>query len=73
MINMIAFHWSLFEFINIAWPRSYAVSPDAPWWQLWAATGLGKYSEYHDDVRTHRQSTWPWIAGIILVMVARSV
>jgi|CXWL01.1.fsa_nt_gi hypothetical protein len=19
-----------------AWPRPYAVSPDAPWWQLWA-------------------------------------
>jgi hypothetical protein len=18
------------------WPRPYAVSPDAPWWQLWA-------------------------------------
>lgn len=35
-INIIAFHWSLFEFINIAWPRSYAVSPDASWWQLWA-------------------------------------
>jgi amino acid transporter len=35
-INVIAFHWSLFEFINIAWPRPYAVSPDAPWWQLWA-------------------------------------
>jgi len=25
-----AFHWSVFEFINIAWPRPYAVSPDAP-------------------------------------------
>ncbi|MDR4464407.1 MAG: APC family permease [Nitrospira sp.] len=35
-INVIAFHWSLFEFINIAWPRPYAVSPNAPWWQLWA-------------------------------------
>ena len=35
-INMAAFFWSLFEFINIAWPRAYAVSPDAPWWQLWA-------------------------------------
>jgi len=35
-INVIAFHWSLFELINIAWPRPYAVSPDAPWWQLWA-------------------------------------
>jgi amino acid transporter len=35
-INVIAFHWSLFEFINIAWPRPYAVSPDAPWWQLLA-------------------------------------
>jgi amino acid transporter len=35
-INVIAFHWSMFEFINIAWPRPYAVSPDVPWWQLWA-------------------------------------
>ena len=35
-INVVAFFWSLFEFINIAWPRSYAVSPNAPWWQLWA-------------------------------------
>ena len=35
-INLIAFHWSVFEFINIAWPRPYAVSPNAPWWQLWA-------------------------------------
>jgi len=36
MINMIAFIWSLFEFVNIAWPRAYAASPTAPWWQLWA-------------------------------------
>lgn len=36
LINVIAFHWSLFEFINIAWPRPYAIAPDAPWWQLWA-------------------------------------
>ena len=35
-INVVAFHWSLFEFSNVAWPRPYAVSPDAPWWQLWA-------------------------------------
>ncbi len=35
-INAVAFIWSVFEFINIAWPRTYAVSPDAPWWQLWA-------------------------------------
>ena len=35
-INVAAFLWSLFEFINIAWPRAYAVAPDAPWWQLWA-------------------------------------
>jgi hypothetical protein len=32
----MAFIWSLFEFVNIAWPRTYAVSPNAPWWQLWA-------------------------------------
>lgn len=36
IINFIAFFWSLFELINIAWPRSYAVATDAPWWQLWA-------------------------------------
>jgi amino acid transporter len=36
MINMTAFIWSVFEFVNIAWPRAYAVSPNAPWWQLWA-------------------------------------
>lgn len=35
-INVAAFLWSLFEFVNIAWPRAYAVAPDAPWWQLWA-------------------------------------
>lgn len=35
-INAVAFIWSVFEFVNIAWPRTYAVSPDAPWWQLWA-------------------------------------
>ncbi|MBA4142671.1 MAG: amino acid permease [Nitrosospira sp.] len=35
-INTVAFVWSVFEFINIAWPRAYAVAPDAPWWQLWA-------------------------------------
>ena len=29
-VNIVAFHWSVFEFINIAWPRPYAVSPDAP-------------------------------------------
>ncbi len=36
VINTIAFIWSVFEFINIAWPRAYAVAPNAPWWQLWA-------------------------------------
>lgn len=35
-INLVAFAWSLFEFINIAWPRSYFASSNAPWWQLWA-------------------------------------
>jgi amino acid transporter len=35
-INVAAFFWSLFEFVNISWPRAYAVSPGAPWWQLWA-------------------------------------
>ncbi|MGH7181415.1 MAG: APC family permease [Nitrospiraceae bacterium] len=36
VINTVAFFWSLFEFVNIAWPRAYAVAPNAPWWQLWA-------------------------------------
>ena len=36
LINTAAFVWSVFEFVNIAWPRPYAVSPNAPWWQLWA-------------------------------------
>ena len=36
VINVAAFLWSVFEFVNIAWPRDYAVSPNAPWWQLWA-------------------------------------
>jgi amino acid transporter len=36
VINIAAFVWSVFELINIAWPRTYAVSVDAPWWQLWA-------------------------------------
>ena len=35
-INTMAFLWSVFELINIAWPRPYAASPTAPWWQLWA-------------------------------------
>jgi amino acid transporter len=35
-INVAAFVWSLFEFVNIAWPRPYATSSNAPWWQLWA-------------------------------------
>ncbi len=35
-INIAAFLWSVFEFVNIAWPRPYATSPNAPWWQLWA-------------------------------------
>ena len=36
VINVAAFLWSVFEFVNIAWPRAYAVSPNTPWWQLWA-------------------------------------
>jgi amino acid transporter len=36
VINVVAFLWSVFEFVNISWPRAYAVSPNAPWWQLWA-------------------------------------
>lgn len=36
VINVAAFLWSVFEFSNIAWPRAYAVSSNAPWWQLWA-------------------------------------
>jgi amino acid transporter len=37
-INVVAFLWSVFEFVNIAWPRAYAVSPNAPWWQLWSVS-----------------------------------
>ncbi|HEX8874805.1 MAG TPA: APC family permease [Nitrosospira sp.] len=36
VINTVAFLWSVFEFVNISWPRAYAVAPNAPWWQLWA-------------------------------------
>jgi amino acid transporter len=36
LINAVAFIWSVFELVNIAWPRPYATAPDAPWWQLWA-------------------------------------
>jgi amino acid transporter len=36
VINAMAFIWSVFEVVNIAWPRTYAVAPNAPWWQLWA-------------------------------------
>ena len=36
LINIAAFLWSVFEFLNIAWPRPYATSSNAPWWQLWA-------------------------------------
>ena len=36
IINIAAFMWAAFELINIAWPRPYAISTDAPWWQLWA-------------------------------------
>jgi amino acid transporter len=36
LINTVAFIWSVFELVNIAWPRPYAAAPDAPWWQLWA-------------------------------------
>lgn len=36
VINTVAFLWSVFELVNISWPRPYAVAPSAPWWQLWA-------------------------------------
>ncbi|WP_074858978.1 APC family permease [Nitrosospira briensis] len=36
VINVVAFAWSVFELVNIAWPRPYATAPGAPWWQLWA-------------------------------------
>ena len=36
LINTLAFIWSVFELVNIAWPRPYATAPAAPWWQLWA-------------------------------------
>jgi amino acid transporter len=48
LINVAAFLWSVFEFSNIAWPRAYAVSPKAPWWQLWAVPLVGQYFRcYH--------------------------
>ena len=28
VINIVAFLWSVFEFVNIAWPRAYAVAPE---------------------------------------------
>lgn len=37
VINILAFVWSCLELVNISWPRSYVVSADASWWQLWAA------------------------------------
>ena len=36
LINTVAFIWSVFELINISWPRPYATALNAPWWQLWA-------------------------------------
>ncbi|MGE0471258.1 MAG: hypothetical protein AB7L09_07330 [Nitrospira sp.] len=39
-INIIAFPWSVFEFIDTAWPRTYAISPDAPWRQSLLAIRL---------------------------------
>ena len=36
IVNILAFIWSAFELVNIAWPRPYAIAADAPWWQLWA-------------------------------------
>ncbi len=35
-INAMAFVWAMFELINIGWPRAYTISPDAPWYLLWA-------------------------------------
>ena len=62
LINTAAFLWSVFEFVNIAWPRSYAVAPDAPWWQLWAVplvlgSILGVTTLYILISRTRRTSS----------------
>ncbi|MBS0155085.1 MAG: amino acid permease [Nitrospira sp.] len=63
LINMTAFVWSLFEFINIAWPRPYATSPDAPWWQLWAVPlvlgGILTLTTLHILVSRNKASAQP--------------
>ena len=42
VINILAFIWSVFELINIAWPRPYAISADAPWWPTPARSGRSR-------------------------------
>ncbi|MHC9062049.1 APC family permease [Nitrospira sp. CMX1] len=63
LINMTAFVWSLFEFINIAWPRPYATSPDAPWWQLLAVPlvlgGILTLTTLHILVSRNKASAQP--------------
>ena len=54
LINMAAFLWALFEFVNIAWPRPYAVAPGAPWWQLGRTAGR-KHPRGHHAVSPGRE------------------
>jgi hypothetical protein len=67
-INVIAFHWSIFEFINIAWPpplcgvarRALVATlgrPVGPWQHPWA---------YH-ALCADRQSSGNGVARIILM------
>ena len=73
-INIIAFHWSLFEFINIAWPRPYAVSLDTPLVAtLGCAAGPGKYCECDRPARFVQHHSETHTARIIFVMPTTSV
>ncbi|MBX3328619.1 MAG: amino acid permease, partial [Nitrospira sp.] len=62
-INTVAFLWSVFELANIAWPRLYATSPNAPWWQLWAVPlvlgGILTLTTLHILVSRNKASAQP--------------
>jgi amino acid transporter len=38
VLNVAAVVWLTFETVNIAWPRKSLAPPDAPFYQVWAAT-----------------------------------
>jgi amino acid transporter len=38
VLNAAAVAWLAFETVNIAWPRASLAPPDAPFYQVWAAT-----------------------------------